>query len=131
MDFLSLILLTALGLLFVITVVLVSIAVGGNLMQGMRFREGLADGVKQLRLQRMLEALGIDVNRYLYSEPVTDIDKQMRNCEACQNTQTCDETLQGHPLAMADIAFCPNHDALQAMVEVNGVPTGEHKKPIE
>jgi amino acid permease len=113
MNLLSLIvagLLTVLTLAF--TVMLVS-AIVFNLKAGKNYRSSLATRIDQLRLSKMLSAVGIDVNSYLHTQNIVDIQEHMDRCSACENTDTCDEQLADGHIKVADIDFCNNEKSLQ------------------
>ncbi|MCB1876656.1 MAG: hypothetical protein KDH88_11845 [Chromatiales bacterium] len=129
MQAVSLIVLGLLGALFLYVAVRMSMAIGQNLQQGMAFREALALRMKSLRLEKMLGAIGVDSNRYLHTEPVTDIARQMHNCQGCKATDTCDSALQARPsLSLNEIEFCPNQPALVRIRMEEDDPTAEPKQ---
>ena len=103
-------LLTMLTLAF--TVMLVS-AIVFNMKSGKKYRVSLARRFDQLRLSKMLSALGIDVNSYLHTQGIVDIQKHMDRCSACENTTTCDEQLATGDIKASDIEFCNNEKFLQ------------------
>ena len=79
----------AVGLLWLLAAVLAFIlfaAIFFNMKVGMRFRQDLANRIHGLRLGKMLNALGIDIDSYLHSEPVVDIENQINRCTQCTNT---------------------------------------------
>lgn len=104
------------GLLTVLTltfaVMLVS-AIVFNLKAGKKYRRSLATRVDQIRLSKMLSALGIDVNSYLHTQSAVDIQKHMNQCSACEKTDTCDEQLAAGDIKATDIDFCNNEKSLQ------------------
>lgn len=111
-------LLIAIGVLaagLAITLVLLPLAIAMNVETGMKYRRDLAAKLDQLRLGRMLVALGVNINRYLNSERIVDIDRQMRRCGACTNTKTCDDKLTKGGVAMDNIQFCNNQESLRKM----------------
>ncbi len=87
-----------------------------NVITGMEFRKNLARKVNTLRLNGMLGALGIDINSYLHSERVIDIEEQIDKCSACQNTETCDDQLASGSIQPGNIDYCNNEQALQQIV---------------
>lgn len=84
-----------------------------NMKTGMRFRQGIASRVNQLRLGKMLNALGIDLDTYLHSERIVDIETHINKCEQCVNTSECDEKLTSNAIKPDEIAFCNNEKSLQ------------------
>lgn len=87
-----------------------------NVKAGMRYREALAKNVHDLRLSKMLTALGIDTNEYLHRERVVDIQNQMNRCAACENTDACDESLAAETITTDNIDYCNNEASLKEML---------------
>jgi hypothetical protein len=111
------------GLLAVLTLaftVLLTSAIVFNLNAGKKYRKSLASGVDQLRLSKMLTALGIDVETYLHTERIVDIQQQMDLCSACDNIEKCDDQLSSGTIDAADIGFCNNEQSLQEIARKNG-----------
>jgi hypothetical protein len=109
-------LLTTLTLAF--TVMLVS-AIVFNMKAGKKYRRSLARRFDRLRLSKMLSALGIDVNSYLHTQGIVDIQQHMDLCSACENTNTCDEQLAAGDIKASDIEFCNNEKSLQDIARNN------------
>jgi hypothetical protein len=109
-------LLTTLTLAF--TVMLVS-AIVFNMKAGKKYRRSLARRFDRLRLSKMLSALGIDVNSYLHTQGIVDIQQHMDLCSACENTSTCDEQLAAGDIKASDIEFCNNEKSLQDIARNN------------
>jgi len=65
----------------------------------------------------MLAALGIDVDSYLHSERIVDIQRQMGRCSDCGRTAECDDRLARGDVDAADIGFCNNEQSLQQILE--------------
>ena len=100
--------------LFVLYVIMrISYVIMRNVIVGMEFRKRLARQVHALRLNKMLTALGIDINGYLHSERVIDIEEQIDRCSACQNTETCDDQLTKGTINASNIDYCNNEQSLQ------------------
>jgi hypothetical protein len=87
-----------------------------NVIVGMEFRKSLARKVNALRLNKMLAALGIDINNYLHSERVIDIEEHIDKCSACQNTEICDDQLAKGTIQANNIDYCNNEESLQHIV---------------
>ncbi len=87
-----------------------TIAISGNVRVGQRFREKLMERLKQLPFNRMLGKRNLDVNDYLHNMPVTDIEKQLRNCDECTAKEECKETLEDEEKSEKDYSFCPNDE---------------------
>ncbi|MEA3243104.1 MAG: DUF6455 family protein [Pseudomonadota bacterium] len=114
------------GLLAVLTLaftVLLVSAIVFNVNAGKKYRKSLANSVDQLRLSKMLTALGIDVDTYLHTERIVDIQQHMDRCSACENVKECDDQLsKGAVGAAADISFCNNEQSLQEITRKNSQP---------
>jgi hypothetical protein len=106
-----------LGLLLVIFGFLLPVTIVFNTRSGMKYRRVLAEKIDQLRLGRMLAALGIDTDVYLSSARAVDIRSQIDNCKACVNTEECDDKLAGGDIDAGEIAFCNNEDSLKLLVK--------------
>lgn len=113
------------GLLAVMTLaftLLLISAIVFNLNAGRKYRKSLANSVDQLRLSKMLTARGIDVDTYLHTERIVDIQQHMDRCSACDNLEKCDDELSKGALDAADISFCNNEQSLQEIARKNSQP---------
>ena len=113
------------GLLAVLTLaftVLLTSAIVFNMNAGKKYRKSLANSVDQLRLSKMLTALGIDVGTYLHTERIVDIQQHMDRCSACENLEKCDDQISKGTLDPADISFCNNEQSLQEIARKNSQP---------
>jgi hypothetical protein len=119
MDFISLIITALLTLLTGAFVVLLVLAIMFNLKAGQRYRANLAKRLDQLRLGKMLSALGIDTEAYLHSERILDIHQQMDRCSSCANTDRCDDQLADGTVRSDEIDFCNNERSLQELLKTN------------
>jgi hypothetical protein len=117
MNIISVTALLLLGLLLASFMVLLSITIVFNTRAGMKYRATLAIQLEQLRLGKMLTALGIDTDNYLSRERAVDIRQHMERCTACTNTQECDTRLQEDKVDIAAIDFCNNEASLQQFSE--------------
>lgn len=113
MDLISLIIAGLLGILITLVTVLLFIAIIFNMKRGRKYRQALAKKVAQLRLNKMLIALGVDTNAYIHDENVADIYKHMERCEECGKTEECDDALSKDKLNPDEIDFCNNEQSLQ------------------
>ena len=113
------------GLLAVLTmafsVMLVS-AIVFNVNAGKKYRKFLANSVDQLRFSKMLIVLGIDVDTYLHTERIVDIQQHMDRCSSCDNVEKCDDQISKGALDAADISFCNNEQSLQEIARKNSQP---------
>ena len=117
MNLMSMILFGLLGLLLVAFAVLLVAAIVFNLNIGKRYRRHLAQDLDKLRLSGMLAALGLDINSYLHSERVVDIENQMKRCSDCAQTSECDDRLAGGDVGPDKIAFCDNESSLRDLLD--------------
>ena len=76
-----------------------------------RFYEVLARRVTQLRLSKMLQFLGADVDEYIHKVPASDINMHIHRCWRCSEHDTCDSCLRDGK-HIAEMKFCPNHQSL-------------------
>ena len=106
-----------LGLLLTIFIIWLSVAIIFSTRSGMKYRRVLAEQLDQLRLGKMLAALGIDTDSYLSRERAVDIHKHMQRCVACANTEECDTWLEQGAMDAAGISYCNNEESLQKIAE--------------
>ena len=116
MDIFTLIIGSILALFVLYVIMRMSYVIMRNVIVGMEFRKSLARKVNALRLNKMLAALGIDINNYLHSERVIDIEEHIDRCAACQNTETCDDQLAKGNIQANNIDYCNNEESLQHIV---------------
>lgn len=117
MNYISLFIAAMMTLLVVVFVISLFVAIIFNVKAAEKYRHRLAKRVESLRLNKMLTALGIDVDAWLHSENILDVKRQMSRCSECGNTEQCDETLSGSKVDAADIGFCNNEKELQKIIE--------------
>ncbi|MGD2118968.1 MAG: DUF6455 family protein [Chromatiales bacterium] len=120
MDVIDLLILFPLIVLSAILLFSLPIAIVFNLKAAEKYREDFAARLDELRLSKMLAALGIDTAEYLHNERLVDIHQHMKNCEQCDNTDACDAKLADNASTTADcIGYCNNESHLQQIVEKN------------
>lgn len=78
-----------------------------------QLRRHLTKRVRNLRLNKMLEYLGVDKMAYLRKVPSSIIEQQIYRCSQCATTEICDECLLDKRDVM-DMHFCPNYSSLLA-----------------
>lgn len=117
MDLFSLIVSILLGFFVILLSILLFVAIIFNMKSGRKYRQALAKKVEQLRLHKMLLALGIDPNAYLHDEHITDIYRHMERCEACKNIEQCDESLSTNDVNPEEISFCNNEQSLRKIAK--------------
>jgi hypothetical protein len=122
MNMISIIIGGLLAVLTLVFTVLLTSAIVFNVNAGKKYRKSLANSVDQLRLSKMLAALGIDVDTYLHTERIVDIHQHMNRCSTCENVEKCDDQLSKGPLDAADISFCNNEQSLQEIARKNSQP---------
>jgi hypothetical protein len=91
--------------------VLLLAAILANQKTARRYRQELSEKLSSLRLSRMLAFHRINQGNYLHTQPVVDIEKQMKRCSNCAQTRRCEEVLAGS--SPADTGFCANDSDLQ------------------
>jgi hypothetical protein len=98
------------GMLVLLGVLLVY-AIAANLAGGMRYRRTLESRIRQVRLHRMIERLGVGLEHYLHQQTVAEIERHIRLCSECPVTVTCDARL-AEVGPVAALEFCPTAAAL-------------------
>lgn len=126
MNLLSVVFLSAVMLLAVLMVSRMSYAILSNFYAGRQFRRALAERVRRLRLNRMLERRGISPDHYLHHWPVIDIERHVRACEGCDGAPVCDKALASSRTTVSELAFCPNDTDFNAYVHGPHTVTPEH-----
>ena len=71
-------------------------------------RRHFAEKMKDTPLPKMLQALGIGGSTFLYRESVDNIGESIKNCETCETTDQCEESLKIPELNPEDVEFCSN-----------------------
>ena len=116
MDIISAVIGGLLALFLLYVIIRMSYVIMRNVIVGMQFRKSLARKVESLRLNRMLAALGVDINSYLHTERVLDIEEHIDRCSSCQNTDTCDDQLANGTVQVDGIDYCNNEKSLQQII---------------
>ena len=118
MNLLNIVSLTSLLLLTLLIasfILLLSTAIVFNTRAGMKYRTTLAARLEQLRLGKMLAALGIDTDSYLSREHAVDIHQHMQRCTSCTNTEECDSRLTDENVDTETIDYCNNEASLRKL----------------
>lgn len=90
---------------------LLLVAILANQKTARRYRQELSKKLSDLRLSRMLAFHRINQGTYLHTQPVVDIENQMKRCATCAKIQRCEEVLaDGIPV---ETGFCANDGDLQ------------------
>ena len=113
LNIVSVVTILLLGLLLATFIIWLSVAIVFSTRSGMKHRRALAERLDQLRLGKMLAALGIDTDSYLSRERAVDIHKHMERCATCANTEECDTRLDEGAMDAASISYCNNEASLQ------------------
>ncbi|MDV3237415.1 MAG: hypothetical protein LOY58_01010 [Gammaproteobacteria bacterium] len=111
METLSLVIALLFAVLFGYFVARMAWVIGRNLLQGLVFRRQLHRRLTGMPLGQVLAHAGSDAVLYLHDRQVHDIERELRNCEACRATRECRNALQ-EGLPADRFEFCPNYAAL-------------------
>ena len=112
MIMLNYVLLILLGFAFIALMAGFFLLIAQNMRQGRVFRRNVAQHIETLRMGKMLGALGIDTSAYLHDLPMHQVNAEVKLCQSCENTGTCDDKLQNDSLTPDDVDFCPNQQSL-------------------
>ena len=113
MEYLSFVAIGLYVILFGLMIMLILTFIVFNIKAGMNYRQGLAQRLEQLRMKHMLNALGVDITRYLHQERVHEINRQMTRCQQCGNTDQCDSDIAADKIDTDSIDYCVNLKDLQ------------------
>jgi len=113
MDLVNLLPLLILGMAVAGLAVALGLTIRANYLNGGRFRQQIAERVGRLRMGRMLARHGIDVREYLHRIPIVRLETEVRTCEGCNQTHTCDRAL-ARETPGASFDFCANHEEFRA-----------------
>jgi len=116
MTYISIVQFALITLLILIVVIVMAVAVVNNFRVGLRFRDELARRIKFLRMDKMLKKRHINLRHYLHTEPITNIENQIRNCESCSVIKECDQAIKDSP--STDLSFCPNHEDFESITTI-------------
>ncbi len=89
-------------------------AITKSSQQGETFYQKLTDRIGQLRMHKMLQALGINEKEYTRSNQVNEIEMHINRCRDCGNTEQCDAELESGEVKHADQYYPTNYDVLRA-----------------
>ena len=115
MNTTTLIILTALGAWLTYYIVMLVIQIRKNVLTGQSFHDSLIAQISTMRMGRMMEALGINKEKYIHLESALDINHHIDTCNACDNIDQCDEKLDQNNVRIEDIKYCDNESS---MVEI-------------
>jgi len=104
-------------LLLISVVVVLPIAIVFHVKAGIGYRKKLARRIHQLRLGKMLTALGIDTGDYIQTENLHDLKEQLEKCGTCENTAECDEKTAAGDISPENIEYCRNEKSWQKLVD--------------
>jgi len=117
MEYASIAAVAIYGILFVAMVVIILTSIIFNIKAGVKYRKKIAQQLEQLRMSKMLHALGIDTTQYLHKERISEINTQMSRCSECENTDQCDEDMASGNFDPDSISYCNNEESLKAIAE--------------
>ncbi|MCW8963428.1 MAG: DUF6455 family protein [Gammaproteobacteria bacterium] len=117
MEYASIAAVAIYSILFVAMVVIILTTIIFNIKAGVKYRKNIARQLDQLRMSKMLRALGIDTTQYLHQERISEINMQMNRCNECQNTDQCDEDMATGNIDPGNISYCNNEESLKAIAE--------------
>jgi len=87
-----------------------TLEISKNVKIAENFRKQLLARLEKLPIINMLGKRNIDINKYLYSVPIIDIEKQLHNCDECSAKKECKDLLEKETEVEADYSFCANDD---------------------
>lgn len=93
MDWFSILVTTALGVLMTGFIAMLGVNIVQNLRHGEKYRRSLERGVNSLRLGGMAERIGLSSLELVHQVSVPELRQQMARCEGCQHTTACDQLL--------------------------------------
>ena len=82
--------------------------IGQNLYTGLILRRKLRERLSGMPLEQALVRSGSDPTLYLHDKQLHEIEQQMRSCENCKVTETCDTALKTDT-PTERFNFCPNY----------------------
>lgn len=113
MTYTTFILLGAIAGVLFFTAFKLTIAIYTNFRMGLRLRNAFLERLKLLRLNKVLSQYDIDTRVYLHTQPLNEIEQQIRQCESCPATYECDKALKNQHISAAELAFRPKINALK------------------
>ena len=113
---------TLIVIFFILLTIIITIGLFRSItkssQQGENFYQNLLERIKQLRMHKMLQALGVDEKEYTRGNPVNEIEMHMNRCQECGNTEQCDAELEIGKIKHA-YQYCPNNEDLLNSVAKN------------
>lgn len=105
------------GLLLVIVAVIgmVAMTVHITLSENSKVLNRIRDALRRVRLFKMLQKRQVDVQSYLQNTDVSQIRRQIAECESCSSVRTCETALESGETAINDFSFCPNNAAIERL----------------
>ena len=89
-------------------------AMVSNFNKGKLIRQDITQNINELRYGKVLTYFGINKNEFVHKVPLVEIEKEMRTCVTCQQTEQCDKTLDETGIFDdGALAFCPNSASIQ------------------
>ena len=116
MNTTTLIILIALGASLAYYIVMLAVKIRANVLTGQSFHDSLLSQISNMRMGKMMDALGISKEKYIHQESVLDISHHIDNCNACDKTDQCDEKLASEDVVVENINFCENEESMVELV---------------
>lgn len=116
MNTTTFIVLTAFGVSLTYYVIVLIMRIRTNVLTGQSFHDSLMSQISNIRMGKMMDALGINKEKYIHQESVLDITHHIDTCKACDNTDRCDEKLDSNDIEVENISFCENENSMVEMV---------------
>jgi hypothetical protein len=113
----TLILSAVIGVLLIVFMMLLLAAITFNLKTAEKYRHSITVAVHSLRLGSMLQALGIDPQKFVHTVSMLEVHRNMLNCTTCQQHQRCDRELASGKLTAKTIHFCNNKQHLRELLQ--------------
>ena len=112
MNVLTMIILTLFTAALTYYLIMLTLRIRLNYLSGRGLRDSLQLEIANLRLGRMIDALGISKSKYTHQESVLDISHHISKCKSCENTSECDERLDSNNIIPEALQFCANEKSL-------------------
>ena len=116
MNTTTFIVLTALGASLAYYVIVLIMRIRTNVLTGQSFHDSLMSQISNIRMGKMMDALGINKEKYIHQESVLDITHHIDTCTACNKTVRCDEQLDSNDIEVENISFCENENSMVELV---------------
>ena len=116
MNIITLVISGFIALLMLLFFISLLAAITMNMKSAQKYRQKVALAVNRLRLNKMLSALGIDLQQYLHTTNLVEVHNHMTQCSSCQHNEQCDEELTSGTVSIETVHFCNNKKHLRDLV---------------